>query len=72
MWFYYPCPACGRPISLFDNEPNSETDVEPKLQAAVKEHYIAMHGIDKLLLTDDELFYEMRNNKKSSETEPTY
>jgi hypothetical protein len=72
MWYYYPCGECGRPISVYDNEPNAETDVEPKLQAAIKDHYTQYHGAGKLLYTDDELFYEVRNNKKSSQEEPTW
>ena len=72
MWFYYPCPKCGRPISVFDNEPNSGYDAEPKIIQALKDHYNSGHTPEDLLLTDDELQYEVRNNKKSSETEPSY
>ncbi len=72
MWFYYPCSECGRPVSVYDNEPSAEWDVLPKLTRAVKDHYNSMHGAGKLLLTDSELDYELKNNKKTSETEPTW
>lgn len=72
MWYSYPCPICGRPIGVFDNEPNPEYDVVPKLTQSVKDHVTQMHGEGKLLLTDDELDYELRNNKQSSTEEPTW
>lgn len=72
MWYFYPCPACGRPISVFDNEPDPEYDVVPKLIQAVKDHYTAEHGIDKLLFTDDELLYEVKSKKQTSTDQPTW
>jgi len=72
MWYFYPCPKCGRPVSVFDNESSAEYDVEPKLIQAIKDHYNSGHNAEDLLLTDSELQYEVRNNKQSSESEPSW
>jgi hypothetical protein len=70
MWFYYNCPECQRPISTYDTQDNEY--IYPKIMQETKEHYVQNHGMDKLLLTDDELLYDIKSKKLTSEAEPTW
>lgn len=72
MWYFYPCPKCAQPISVYDNEPDASYDVVEPLEQAIKDHYTKEHEPNDLLLTDEELEYEIKNNKQSSPTEPTW
>lgn len=70
MWYFFNCPECQRPVDTYADQDND--DIASIIFQGVKDHYTKNHGLDKLLLTDDELLYEIKSNRQASSTEPSW
>ena len=55
MYYYYPCPKCGIPISEYEDDEEAEWDVQQKLTDATKDHFQKFHFPQDLIWTDNEL-----------------
>lgn len=70
MYYFYPCPKCGRSITEWENDQAAEWDEQDKLLQATKEHFLKWHYPQDLIWTDDEIKYKVKESVQQSQEAP--
>jgi hypothetical protein len=70
MYFYYPCPKCGKSISEWEDAEGEEYDTPQRLIDATKEHFSQWHYPQDLIWTDEEFRAQINENLGQSEEKP--
>lgn len=70
MYYYYPCPKCGKSIVEWENDEEAEYDFVQKLTDATKAHFTEWHYPQDYIWTDEELKYQIKQSITQSQEPP--
>lgn len=70
MYYFYPCPKCGKSIVEWENDQEAEWDEQEQLLNATKAHFEKWHYPQDLIWTDEEIKYKVKEGVQQSEEPP--
>lgn len=70
MYYSFPCPKCGMLISEFEEQAEGDYDAPTVLSNLVKQHFSSLHNAEEQLMTDQELYDNIKAGMQTTAEKP--